>query len=309
MARPKVIPRDLDEAWLQFGDRRVKVTNLRKPFWPNITKGDLLQYYFDVAPVLLPHITGRPMVMKRYPHGAAGEFFFMKRAPAPRPSWIRTCLIEHRSHKTIDFPLIDDLPALMWVINLGCIDLNPWYARCDDWERPDFLHFDLDPGERVTFDQVKEAAVCTRDLLAALGMPSWVKTTGSRGLHVYVPIVRGPTQHQVWDAARVIATELAARHPQLLTVVYRVADRPQDRVHVDFNQNALGRTLASVYSVRPTPRATVSAPLSWRELPRSSLDDFRLDNLPARIARVGDLWAPLLDDKARVDLARLVSKS
>jgi bifunctional non-homologous end joining protein LigD len=305
MPKRRVIPDDVNDAVLAFGDRRVRVTNLRKPFWKTITKGDLLQYYFDVAPILLPHLRGRPMVMKRYPHGAAGDFFFMKRAPSPRPDFIRTCRIEHKSHNVIDFPLIDGVPELMWVINLGCIDLNPWYSRCDDWERPDFLHFDLDPGERVRFSHVREAAFLVREQLASLGMESWVKTTGSRGLHVYVPIRRGPTSHEVWSVAKILSENLSAKHPKLLTTVYSVAERPKDRVHVDFNQNSLGRTLASVYSVRPTPRATVSAPVTWKELPKVEIDDFRFDNVRRRFARVGDLWAPLLDEKKRFDLYRL----
>ena len=137
-------------ATVKVQGREVRLTNLDKPFWPElgITKGDLIQYYADVAPLLLPHIRDRAMVMKRYPHGAAGEFFFMKRAPAPRPDWIRTCRIDHDSGNVIDFPVIDDLPSLLWVINLGCIDLNQWYATCDDVDRPDYVHFDLDPGRR-----------------------------------------------------------------------------------------------------------------------------------------------------------------
>ena len=165
---PRVkIPGDVDNATLSIAGREVRLTNLRKPFWPElgITKGDLIQYYADVSPVLLPHIRDRAMVMKRYPHGAAGPFFFMKRAPEPRPAWIRTCAIDHGSKGIIDFPVIDDVPSLLWVINLGCIDLNQWYARCDDVDRPDYLHFDLDPGEGATFAQVREAAIVVRDAL------------------------------------------------------------------------------------------------------------------------------------------------
>jgi bifunctional non-homologous end joining protein LigD len=160
LSRSIRIPADVDNATLAVDGREVRLTNLRKLFWPElgITKGALIQYYADVAPVLLPHIRDRAMVMKRYPHGAAGPFFFMKRAPQPRPAWIRTCSIGHGSAGTIDFPVIDDVPSLLWVINLGCIDLNQWYARCDDIDRPDYLHFDLDPGEGATFDQVLEAA-------------------------------------------------------------------------------------------------------------------------------------------------------
>ena len=156
--------------------------------------------------------------------------------------------------------MIDDLAALLWCINLGCIDLNQWYARCDDVDRPDYLHFDLDPVGEVEFATVREAAGVVNETLQALGMPTWVKTTGSRGIHVYVPIVRGPTQKQVWEVSKTIALDVARRHGRLLTAVYKKAARPQGRVLVDYNQNAWGRTLASVYSVRPRPRATVSDP-------------------------------------------------
>jgi bifunctional non-homologous end joining protein LigD len=292
---------------LEAAGREVRLTNLDKPFWtnPTITKGDLIQYYADVAPVLLPHIKDRAMVMKRYPHGAAGEFFFMKRAPVPRPDWIRTCTIGHDSGNVIDFPVIDDLPSLLWVINLGCIDLNQWYARSDDVDRPDYLHFDLDPGEGATWDNVLDSGRIVRDALETLKMPSVVKTTGSRGLHVYVPIVRGPTQKDVWTFAKALAVELASRHRSLMTAEYRVAKRPRGRVLVDYNQNAWGRTLASIYSVRPRPRAPVSTPVTWKEIDKGvAIEDFRLDNVRVRIARVGDLWKPLLQARGRVDLGQ-----
>jgi bifunctional non-homologous end joining protein LigD len=301
------IPRDRDSVVLDVGDRQVQLTNLRKPFWPElgIAKGDLLQYYADVALLLLPHIRDRAMVMKRYPHGAYGEFFFMKRSPSPRPAWIETCSIEHASGNVIDFPMIQDVAALLWVINLGCIDLNQWYARCDDVDRPDYLHFDLDPGS-ATFAQVIEAALVIREALDGLKMPNYVKTTGSKGLHLYVPIVRGPTQKDVWEVAKALAIELARRHPQLMTAEYRVARRPAGRVLVDYNQNAWGRTLASIYSVRPRTQAPVSTPVTWAELERGvTIEDFRLDNVRARLAKVGDLWAPLLAPRGRFSLAKL----
>ncbi|HKB12320.1 MAG TPA: non-homologous end-joining DNA ligase, partial [Vicinamibacterales bacterium] len=284
-------------------------TNLRKIFWPELelTKGDLLQYYADVAAVLLPHIRNRAMVMKRYPHGAAGEFFFMKRAPSPRPPWIEICRIDHGSKGIIDFPMIQDRAALMWVINLGCIDLNQWYATCDDVNRPDYLHFDLDPGVGATFDRVIATARVVHEALDTLSMPACVKTTGSRGLHVYVPIVRGPDQKQVWTFAKALATELAARNPALITAEYRRENRPRGRVLVDYNQNRWGSTLASIYSVRPRPEATVSTPVSWKELDREiRIEDFTVRNVPARVARVGDLWKPLLQARRRFDLSQYV---
>jgi len=303
----RVVPTGVDTVEIRAGSRSVHLTNLRKPFWPDlgISKGDLLQYYVDVSTVLLPHLHDRAMVMRRYPNGAAGDAFFMKRAPSPRPDWIETCSIEHGSGSVIDFPIVQDLPALLWLVNLGCIDLNPWYARCDDTDRPDYLHFDLDPTTGATFDQVREAALILKKTLDDLKMPSYPKTTGSRGIHVYVPIVRGPTQKQVWSVAKTIAVFLGGNHPRLITAEYKMAKRPAKRVLVDYNQNAWGRTLASVYSVRPHPRASVSAPVEWSELERGiRIEDFRLDNMPARIAERGDLFAPTLARQRRFPLER-----
>ena len=305
--RPLTIPRDQDSVVLQVDRKEVRLTNLRKIFWPELglTKGDLLQYYATVADVLLPHIRARAMVMKRYPNGASGPFFFMKRAPVPRPSWIETCSIEHGSGSVIDFPMVQDRAALMWVINLGCIDLNQWYARCDDVDRPDYLHFDLDPGAGATFDRVRETALIVGEALDALKMPSLVKTTGSKGLHLYVPIVRGPVQKQVWTFAKALAKELASRNPALITAEYRVAKRPRGRVLVDYNQNAWGRTLASIYSARPRPEATVSTPVTWSEVGRDlRIEDFTVKNVPSRVAKLGDLWKPLLTARGRVDLKK-----
>jgi bifunctional non-homologous end joining protein LigD len=292
---------------LDVGGREVRLTNLDKVFWSEekITKGDLIQYYADVAPLLLPHVRDRAMVMKRYPHGAAGAFFFMKRAPVPRPAWIRTCRIDHDSGNVIDFPVIDDLPSLLWVINLGCIDLNQWYATCDDVSRPDYLHFDLDPGDGATWANVLESGRIVRDALETLKMPSVVKTTGSKGLHVYVPIVRGPLQKDLWTFAKALAVELAHRHPTVMTAEYRVAKRPKGRVLIDYNQNAWGQTLASVYSVRPRPLASVSTPVTWDEIDKAvKIEDFRMDNVRKRFDKVGDLWKPLLRKSGRVDLAK-----
>ncbi len=192
----------------------------------------------------------------------------MKRAAEPRPAWIKVCPIKHASGSVIDFPMVNDLASLLWVVNLGCIDLNPRYARCDDVDR-----------------------------------------AGSRGIHIYcVPIVRGPTQKQVWSFAKELARILADRYPQLITAEYRVAKRPSQHVLVDYNQNVWGRTLASVYSVRPTPLATVSTPVTWEEISRGiRIEDFRLDNVPCRVQRIGDLWRPLLRQRGRFNLEKLLA--
>jgi bifunctional non-homologous end joining protein LigD len=305
--RPIAVPDDRNDVVLSVDGRDVRLTNLRKVFWPELglTKGDLLRYYAAVAEVLLPHLRDRAMVMKRYPHGASGDFFFMKRAPSPRPDWIEICSIAHGSGNVIDFPMIQDRASLLWVINLGCIDLNQWYARCDDVDRPDYLHFDLDPGAGAGFARVRETGLVLREALDLLKMPSFVKTTGSKGLHVYVPIVRGPRQKDVWTFAKALAQALAERHPALMTAEYRIARRPPRRVLVDYNQNAWGRTLASIYSVRPTAAASVSIPVTWLELEKGvEITDFTMQDVPARVRERGDLWKPLLHNRGRVKLEK-----
>jgi bifunctional non-homologous end joining protein LigD len=299
------LPKNKISLEVEVDDRLVKLTNLDKPFWPKlgVTKRDLIQYYLNVAPALLPHLTDRAMVMKRYPNGASADFFFMKRAPSPRPQWIEICAIEHSSGNIIDFPMIQDVASLMWVINLGCIDLNQWYARCDDVDRPDYLHFDLDPVPGADFEKVCEAALFIKTALDSLKIPSYAKTTGSKGIHIYIPIRRGPTQKQVWSFAKEFSRAVASQAPQLLTAIYQVSKRPKGRVLVDYNQNAWGRTLASIYSVRPKELPTVSTPVKWSELERGlAMEDFTIDNVPARVRKLGDLWQPMLATKGRFRL-------
>jgi len=299
----------MDKIDLRIGRRTVHLTHLQKRFWPSlgITKGDLLRYYLAISPVLILHLRNRPMVMKRYPNGANGECFFMKRTPAPRPDWIETCAIEHDSGSIIDFPMVQDVASLLWVVNLGCIDLNQWYVRCDDTDRPDYLHFDLDPSKGASFARVLEVAMIVRDTLQRLRMPAFAKTSGATGVHVYVPIVRGPMQKQVWAFAKELARTIAASHPKIATAEYIIAKRPYGRVFVDYNQNAWGKTLASVYSVRPNAHATVSTPVTWQEVERGvDREAFRIDTVPDRVRKIGDLWAPLLATRGRVRLEKFL---
>jgi bifunctional non-homologous end joining protein LigD len=300
----RLIPDDRDVVAVELDDRTVQLTNLRKVYFPErgYTKGDVLRYYATIAPVLLPHVRDRAMVMRRYPNGIRGESFFMKRVPPGHPKWIELCSITHGSGNVIDFPMVQDVLSLLWLVNLGCIDLNQWYARCDDVDRPDYLHFDLDPGANATFAQVRAVALAVRRGLDGLGLPNLAKTSGSRGMHVYVPIVRGPDQKAVWTFAKRFAFALAAQEPDIATAEYRLSRRPKDRVLIDYNQNAWGRTLASVYSVRPQPEASVSTPVTWAEVETVEIADFRIDNVPARVRERGDLWSPLL---AARDRARL----
>jgi bifunctional non-homologous end joining protein LigD len=302
------IPPDAENCEVRCGRRKITLTNLKKVFWPELgkTKRDLLLYYDAIASVLIPHLKDRAMVMKRYPNGIHGEFFFMKRTPAHRPEWMRTCSIEHRSGNIIDFPVADDTASLLWIVNLGCIDLNPWYGRCDDVNRPDFLHFDLDPVPPAGFSEVLKAALLLKKFLGERNVESYPKTTGSRGIHIYVPIYREPVQKEVWHVAKRVAIAMAKAYPEVITSEYRIAHRPAGRVLVDYNQNAWGRTLASVYSLRPRPEATVSAPVTWQEIERGiSMSDFTMDTMRARVAKSGDLFKPVLPAGMRYRLEAL----
>lgn len=299
-----VIPREKN-AHLIVNGKDLTLTNLDKIFWPGdgLTKADLLQYYADVSSYLLPHLNSRAMVLKRYPDGAEGEFFFQKHAPKSKPEWVPVCEIQHPSANLVDFPVINDLAGLLWIVNLGCIDMNPWYATCDDVDRPDYMHLDLDPTPAANFALVCEAALRVRDALDSQKIKSYPKTSGSRGIHVYVPIDRGSLQKEVWTFAKALAVTLAEAHPKILTSEYRVAKRDRNRILIDYNQNAWGRTLASVYSVRPKPHAPVSAPVTWEEIEGGiQIENFRMDNMMQRLAKVGDLFKPLLQQKGRFRL-------
>ena len=282
---------------VRLGPRAVRLTNLRKPFWPElgITKGDLIQYYADVSAWLLPHVRDRAMVMKRYPHGAAGEFFFMKRAPSPRPDWIELCSIEHASGNVIDFPMIQDLPSLLWVINLGCIDLNQWYARCDDVDRPDYLHFDLDPVKGKTpvpFDTGPGGRA------AGAGRPAGPGDARLREDHRLARAstctsrsCAGPRRRTCGRSPSGWPGAWRRCIPPLSPPSTGSRRRPEGRVLVDYNQNAWGRTLASIYSVRPHPRAAVSTPVTWEEV-ESGIGDRGLPP-PERARPAGRAGRPL----------------
>lgn len=305
------IPADAESATITVDGRKLALSNLNKVFWPalGLTKRDLLQYYADMAYVLVPHVRGKAMVMKRYPNGIAGDFFFMKRAPSSRPEWVQTCSIEHGSGNVIAFPMVQDTASLLWLINLGCIDLNPWYAKCETSDQPDYLHFDLDPQD-APFEMVREAALIVNDALKTLGMTVFAKTSGGEGMHLYVAIKNGPKQHAVWAFAKRVSFVLAKAHSNILTAEYKIERRPRNHVLLDYNQNRLGATLASIYSVRPTAEASVSTPVTWEEVERGiEPADFTMQNVPERIAKLGDLWKPLTEKRGRYDLGKLLAAS
>jgi len=287
-------------AVIRKGKRTLRLSNLEKPFWPEegITKGDLLAYYRDVASAVVPHIRDRPFTMKRYPDGWQGKSFFQKQAPSHIPDWIETAAFPASTRegekKVIDYALVDDELALLWMVNMGCIDMHTWASRADRPERPDWVMFDLDPSEGATFEDVVEVALLVRETLDVLGLESVPKTSGSRGIHVLVPIARRHGFDEVREFAGIVAGALARAHPGLVTTEWTRAKRRG--VLVDANQNGPGKTTASVYSVRPRAGAPVSTPLRWDEVvPGLDLDSFTMDVVLERVRRDGDLFAPVLE--------------
>jgi len=285
---------------LDVDAREVRLTNLDKPFWPDegITKGDLLAYYRDVAPVLVPHLRDRPFTMKRYPDGWQGKSFFQKQAPAHIPAWLGTATFPASTRdgeqRMIDYALANDELALLWLVNMGCIEMHAWASRRDRPERPDWVMFDLDPSDGATFDDVVQVALLVRELMGLLELECFPKTSGSRGIHVLVPIARRHGWDDVRSFAEIVAGALARAHPGLVTTEWTKAKRKG--VLVDANQNGMGKTTASVYSVRPRAGATVSTPLAWDEV-REGLDlaVFTMDEVLQRVERSGDLYAPVLE--------------
>jgi bifunctional non-homologous end joining protein LigD len=297
------------ETEIKRGRRVLRLSNLDKVFFPEsgLTKGDLLAYYRDVAPVLVPHLKSRPFTMKRYPDGRDGNFFFQKDAPKHMPDWIdrrafRATSRESREKRMITYPLVNDELALLWMVNMGCIDMNVWYSRVDRPERPDFVLFDLDPSPDVGFPEVVEVARLIKDVLDALELEGFPKTSGSDGIHVLVPIQRRYTYADTREFAEIVAKTLERTHRGLVTTEWSKSKRRG--VLIDANQNGEGKTIASVYSVRPREGAPVSTPLRWDDV-KEGLDPlaFTMDAVLARIERHGDLLEPVLRGKQSIGKA------
>ena len=286
-----------DDEILSLDGHDVKISNPSKLFFADagITKLELVEYYLAVADGAVRGVRDRPMALKRFVDGADGEAFFQKRAPKNVPEFVRTVELSFPSGRTADEVVVDNVAALAWVVNLGCIDLNPHPVRSADLEHPDELRVDLDPGPGVGWDDVRRVALVVREVLEELGYTGWPKTSGSRGIHVYVRIEQRWSFGEVRRAALALAREVERRVPQLATSKWWKEER--HGVFLDYNQNAKDRTVASAYSVRPRPTATVSAPLTWDEVPEAELEDFTLRTLPERYARFGDVGAGI-DDHA-----------
>jgi bifunctional non-homologous end joining protein LigD len=273
---------------IEVGGHEVTITNPDKIFFPAIgaTKMDLVAYYLSVAPGALAGAGGRPMALKRFVNGAEGEAFFQKRAPSNIPDFLRTVTLSFPSGRTADEIVVDDAAGLAWVINLGCIDLNPHPVRADDLDHPDELRVDLDPVPGVEWPQIRDVAMVTKESLDAVGLVGWPKTSGSRGIHINVRIEPRWTYPEVRRAALAIARDVERRAPEIATSKWWKEER--HGVFLDYNQNAKDRTVASAYSVRPLPDARVSTPLSWDEVPTTEAEAFTIATVPARFAEIGD---------------------
>jgi bifunctional non-homologous end joining protein LigD len=314
--RPEDVRRERPEsteppipAELRKGTRVLKLSNLDKPFWPEegITKGDLLAYYRAAASVLVPHLEDRPFTMKRYPDGWQGNHFFQKDAPKHMPKWIQKRAFlstsrESRQKRMISYPLVNDELALLWMVNMGCIDMNAWYSRVDKPERPDFVLFDLDPSPDVGFAETIEVALLVKRMLDGIGLESFPKTSGADGIHVLVPIERRWKYDDTREFAEIVARALASTHRGLVTTEWQKAKRRG--VLIDSNQNGEGKTIASVYSVRPKEGAPVSTPLRWDEV-NDSLDPaaFTMETVLERIEQHGDLFEGVLTTKQSLSRA------
>jgi DNA ligase D-like protein (predicted polymerase) len=292
---------------LLIDGREVAVSNPRKLYFPKagITKLELVRYYLAVADGALRGVRERPMALKRYVEGAEGEFFFQKRAPASRPRWIDVVELRFPSGRSAQEIVVRDAAQLAWVVNLGCIDLNPHPVRAGDLDHPDELRVDLDPVPGVGWEQLRRVAALTDEALREHGLVGWPKTSGSRGIHVYVRIEPRWTFTEVRAAALALAREVERRAPALATSKWWKEER--HGVFLDYNQNAKDRTVASAYSVRPTPDARVSAPVTWEELAACDPADFTLRTMPERFARLGDVGAGI--DAAPGSLASLLELS
>jgi bifunctional non-homologous end joining protein LigD len=280
----------------------VKLSSPDRVLFPDdgITKGDLFAYYDDVADTIVPHLKNRPFTMKRYPHGITHESYFQKQAPRGTPEWIPTRqFVTHPREggsRLVDFALVNSRDALLWTVQMNCIDMNAWYSRVDKPERPDYVVFDLDPPDADDgFANAIRVAHLVREALDELELRSYVKTSGASGIHVLVPIARRSTFEQTYEFAERVARAVEERNPGLATTEWLKRKRPEGAVLVDHRQNGHGKTIASAYSVRPRPGAPVSTPLRWDELTANVRPrDFGMREVLERVERHGDLYEPVL---------------
>lgn len=285
---------------VRVGTEIVALTNLDKVYWPDegYTKGDLIKYYYEVSKYILPYLKDRPLIMKRYPNGIKGQSFHQHNVH-DAPDYVRTEAIDVVEGHAVDYIIGGNLAALLYMANLGAIERHPWHSRVRQIDRPDWFVFDLDPGAGVEFATICDLALSVKDALERVGLESYAKTSGSRGLHVYVPLKAIYGYEQVADFALRVATLVARGNPQTATIERSLKKRRRGQIYIDHMQNARGKSVVAPYSVRPKPGAMVSAPLEWSEVKgrKIKLQDFTIKSMMQRLARVGDLFKPVLAQK------------
>lgn len=292
----------MKDSHVSVNDHEVKLTNLDKLIWPEgLTKAHLVKYYWEIAPYLLPHLYNRPLVMKRYPNGLAGEAFYQKECPDYAPDWIKRHPVEH-SEKVVNYIVCNDTATLVWLANQGCLEMHPWLSRIENVECPDLAVMDLDPAAGATFKDVLKIALLVKEALAQFNLHSYPKTSGATGLHIFVPIKPGYAHQTVTKAMQYIADLIVKINPEKATIERKVVKR-KAKVYLDYLQNGRGKTMAFQYSLRPLPGAPVSTPLAWEEVESLNIAPgaFSIHNIFSRIKEVGDLYDDLLSYKQPLD--------
>ncbi len=291
---------------LKIGKAIMPLSHLDKVYYPKdgITKGDLIEYYYEISKYILPYLKDRPLIMKRYPNGIEEQFFHQHQVDEA-PDYVRITKLDVVEGHTVDYVVCDNLPTLLYLSNIGAIERHPWHSRIRNINRPDYIVFDLDPAEAVEFKQICEVALNAKIVLDRLGLLSYAKTSGSRGLHIFVPIKPLYSYEQVADFAAGVAKLIAKENPDLATIERSLAKRKRGQIYVDHMQNARGKSIVAPYSVRPKPGATVSAPLEWSEIKRKKItaQDFTLENMLKRIESVGDLFSEVLLNRQKLEPA------
>ncbi len=288
---------------LQVNQREVKLTNLERLLWPedSLTKKDLIRYYIDIAPYLLPHLQNRPLVVQRFPGGIKGEGFYQKNAPDGAPDWLRTVPFTHREGKETNYIIPSSVEDLVWLGNQACCELHPWLSSVETLDYPDFAVFDLDPMENTTFDQVRKVALLIKELLGRLELRCYPKLSGATGLQIYMPLKPSHTYRQARDFVELICRQVLSEMPEI-TSMERKIDQRDGKLYLDYLQNVQGKTLAAPYSPRPIAGAPVSMPLSWDEIETGAYKpgDFNLTAALERLEQTGDLFAPVLKEKQQL---------
>ncbi len=298
------------EKEVTIGKIKVPLSNPSKIYWPQegFTKGDMIEYYKTIAPYILPYLKNRPLSLRRNPNGITDEGFFHKDAGEKAPSWIKKINVHSESNdKTIHYIMVNDAPSLIYVANLGCIEMNPWFSTSLKIENPTYMVIDIDPSEKNTFDEVIETALVVKCVLDKANVPAFCKTSGASGLHVYVPMGNKYSYDQGKSFAQLIATLTSDQLPDTTTLVRSLSKRASNKIYVDYLQNRRGQTLACAYSLRPKPGATVSTPLDWKEV-KAGLhpSQFTMQTIHKRLEKIGDIFSPVLEKG--IDLKKCLEK-